>query len=36
MDKIKMDLKEIEWESTVWIHVAKDKAHWQAFVNTAP
>jgi hypothetical protein len=29
-----MDLREIGWEGVDWIHVAQDRVHWQALVNT--
>jgi hypothetical protein len=28
-----MDLREIEWESVVWILLAQDRVQWQALVN---
>jgi hypothetical protein len=30
----KMDLKEIGWEGVGWHHVAEDRDHWWAVVNT--
>jgi hypothetical protein len=33
-DQIKMDLKQKEWESANRIHLAQDRHHWQALVNT--
>jgi hypothetical protein len=33
-DKIKMDLKEIEWEGVDWINRAQDRDKWRAVVNT--
>jgi hypothetical protein len=32
-DKIKMDLRQIGWEGTVWIHLAQDRNWWWALVN---
>jgi hypothetical protein len=32
--KIKMDLKEIEWEAVDWIKLAQDGDHWRALVDT--
>ena len=29
-----MDLKEIGWEDTTWMHGAQDRDKWQAVVNT--
>jgi hypothetical protein len=29
-----MDLREIWWESVDWMHLAEDKDHWPALVNT--
>jgi hypothetical protein len=29
-----MDVKEIEWESVDWIHLAQDRDQWRAVVNT--
>jgi hypothetical protein len=31
---IKMDLREIEWVGTDWIHVAQDRDQWRTLVNT--
>jgi hypothetical protein len=28
-----MDLREIEWESLNWMHLAQDRDRWQAFVS---
>jgi hypothetical protein len=28
-----MDFKEIGWEAVDWIHLAKDRDHWQALMN---
>jgi hypothetical protein len=33
-DDIKMDLREMEWKSVDWIHVAQDKDQWQTLVST--
>jgi hypothetical protein len=32
-DNIRMDLKEIGWESVEWIHLAQDRDWWWALVN---
>jgi hypothetical protein len=32
-DNIRMELKEIGWESVDWIHVAQDRDCWGALVN---
>jgi hypothetical protein len=29
-----MDLREIEWEGVVWIHLAQDRDEWLSVVNT--
>jgi hypothetical protein len=34
-DNIRMDRREILWESADWIHLAEDIDQWRAFVNTA-
>ena len=34
IDNIKMDHKEIERKSVVWIHLAQDRDQWQAIVKT--
>jgi hypothetical protein len=34
-DNIKMPLKEIGCEGVEWIHVARNRNHWLATVNTA-
>jgi hypothetical protein len=31
---IKIDLREIGWDSMEWIDVAQDRDHWRAFMNT--
>jgi hypothetical protein len=28
-----MDIREIEWEGTEWMHLAQDKDRWRALVN---
>jgi hypothetical protein len=33
-DNIKMDLREIGIDGENWIHLAKDRVQWRAFVNT--
>jgi hypothetical protein len=33
-DNIKMDLREIGWEGVDWMHLAWDRDHWRAVVNT--
>jgi hypothetical protein len=33
-DNIKMDLREIGWEGVDWIHLAEDRDHCLAVVNT--
>jgi hypothetical protein len=34
VDNIKMDLREIEWDSSGWIDVVQDRNQWRALVNT--
>jgi hypothetical protein len=34
MDNIRMDLREISWDSVYWIDVARDRDQWRALVNT--
>jgi hypothetical protein len=34
VDNIKMDLREIEWDSMDWIDLAQDWDQWRALVNT--
>jgi hypothetical protein len=34
VDNIKMDLREIEWDSVDWIHMAQDRDQWMPLVNT--
>jgi hypothetical protein len=31
---IRMDLREIGWDSVNWMHVAQDRDQWRALVNT--
>jgi len=33
-DNIRMDLKQVEWESVDWIHLPRDRDKWWALVNT--
>jgi hypothetical protein len=33
-NNIKMDLKEIGWESVEWLHLAQDRHRWQVLVKT--
>jgi hypothetical protein len=33
-DNIRMDLWEIGWGDVNWMHVAQDRDHWRALVNT--
>jgi hypothetical protein len=33
-DNIKMDLREVRWESMEWIDLAQDRDRWRALVNT--
>jgi hypothetical protein len=33
-DNIRMDLRELGWESVDWIHLAQDTGQWQVLVNT--
>jgi ribosome biogenesis protein Nip4 len=33
-DNIRLDVREIGWESVDWMHLAKDRDQWQAVVNT--
>jgi hypothetical protein len=33
-DNIRMDLKEIAWESVDWIHLTQDMDQWWALMNT--
>jgi hypothetical protein len=32
-DNIRMDLREVGWESVDWMHVVQDRDQWQALVN---
>jgi hypothetical protein len=34
VDNIKMDLREVGWDSMDWIDQAQDKDQWKAVVNT--
>jgi hypothetical protein len=34
VDNIKIDLREIEWDSMDWIELAQDRDQWRALVNT--
>jgi hypothetical protein len=34
VDNIKMDLREIRWDSMDWIDVAQDRDQWRALVNS--
>jgi hypothetical protein len=33
VDNIKMDLREIEWDSMDWMDLAQDRDQWRALVN---
>jgi hypothetical protein len=33
VDNIKMDLREVGWESRDWIDQAQDRERWRAYVN---
>jgi hypothetical protein len=33
VDNIRMDLREIGWDSVAWIDVAQDRDQWRALVN---
>jgi len=33
-DNIRMDLREIGWDVVDWMHLAQDRHHWRALVNT--
>jgi hypothetical protein len=33
VDNIKMDLREIEWDSVDWTDMAQDRDQWRALVN---
>jgi hypothetical protein len=33
-DGIKIHLREVGWEGVEWIHLAQDRDHWRAVVNT--
>jgi hypothetical protein len=34
VDNIKMDLREVGWDSMDWIDLAQDRDQWRALVNT--
>jgi hypothetical protein len=34
VDGIRIDLKELGWEEVDWMHMAQDRDHWQAPLNT--
>jgi hypothetical protein len=34
VDNVKMDLREIGWDSKGWIDLAQDRYQWRALVNT--
>jgi hypothetical protein len=34
VDNIKMDVREIGWDSMDWIYLAQDRDQWRALVNT--
>jgi hypothetical protein len=34
VDNIRMDLREIGWDSMDWIDLAQDRVQWRALVNT--
>jgi hypothetical protein len=34
VDNIKIDLREIEWDSMDWIDLAEDRDRWRALLNT--
>jgi len=33
-DNIRMDIREIVWESVAWMHPLQDKSKWRAHVST--
>jgi len=33
VDNIRINLTEIGWEGTYWVHMAEDRDQWWAFVN---
>jgi hypothetical protein len=33
LEDIRMDLREMGWESLYWIHLAQDGDQWQALIN---
>jgi hypothetical protein len=34
VDNIKIDLREIGWDSVDWVNLAQDRYYWRAHVNT--
>jgi hypothetical protein len=34
VEKIKIDLREIEWDGMDWVDLAQDRDQWRALVNT--
>jgi hypothetical protein len=34
VDNIKMDLREVGWDSRDWIYLAQDRDRWRVLVNT--
>jgi hypothetical protein len=34
VDNIKMDLREVGWDSVNWIDMAQDRDQWRVLVNT--
>jgi hypothetical protein len=35
VSNIKMDLEEIKWDDTNWIHLTQDRDYWRVLVNKA-
>jgi hypothetical protein len=33
-DNIRINLREIRWEGVEWMHLAQDREHWWAVMNT--
>jgi hypothetical protein len=33
-DNIRLDLREVGWESVDWMHLAQDRGQWRNIVNT--
>jgi hypothetical protein len=33
-ENIRIDLREVRWESVDWMHLAQDRDQWRALVNT--